>query len=217
MTDVNSSVLEEALTIWSSGGWLMMPLFGLAVYIYYIALDLFLRVQGHFLLRSKVATLSDAEITNACQSELDRCRRLLISEAGSVEEVYQHFVEVRHQFLPAINRRILFLGTLIGLGPLVGLLGTVTGMLSTFDGMTQRLGDKLGSIVQGISEALITTQTGLIISIPALVLLALIVQRRNALQQAIARLERYNVRSILRSQVNCDLLLQVSSKKGVVS
>jgi len=72
-------------------------------------------------------------------------------------------------------------------------------MLSTFDGMLIAVGNRFGSIVVGISEALITTQTGLVISIPALVILSLIVQRRNTLALAITRLERFNMRLALRA------------------
>jgi biopolymer transport protein ExbB/TolQ len=72
-------------------------------------------------------------------------------------------------------------------------------MLSTFRGMVDQIGNRFDSVVTGISEALITTQTGLVISIPAMVLLSLIIQRRNTLVHCIARLERYNVRLALRS------------------
>jgi len=65
--------------------------------------------------------------------------------------------------------------------------------------MLLTVGNRFDSIVTGISEALITTQTGLVISIPAIVILSLIIQRRNALVLAIARLERYNTRLALRS------------------
>ena len=117
---------------------------------------------------------------------------LLDITAATSAEVRRHFEEVRDEYLGPVNRRIRLLGTLVALGPSVGLLGTVTGMLSTFNGMVRSEGSRLENVIAGISEALITTQTGLIISIPGLVLLALIVQRRNLLRRSILRLERYN-------------------------
>jgi len=90
----------------------------------------------------------------------------------------------------------------------------VTGMLSTFDGMLVVAGNRFDSIVTGISEALITTQTGLIISIPAIVILSLIVQRRNALVLAIARLERYNTRLALRA--DCPVPAQLERFKAAI-
>ena len=54
--------------------------------------------------------------------------------------------------------------------PLVGLLGTVTGMLATFAALSSGSGgDKtMGLIAEGISEALITTETGLVIGLAGL-------------------------------------------------
>ena len=66
-------------------------------------------------------------------------------------------------------------------------------MLVTFSGMVGAQGTKFDNMIEGISEALITTQTGLLISIPALVVLSFIIQRRNQLERCIARLEYYNV------------------------
>ncbi|MFT5498657.1 MAG: biopolymer transport protein ExbB, partial [Kiritimatiellia bacterium] len=122
--------------------------------------------------------------------------QLMLSEASSVEEVKRHFHDVRQTFLPLINRRIRFLAVLIPAGPLLGLLGTVTGMVSTFDGMIGQ-GHRMEAVSQGVSEALITTQSGLIITIPALIILSLIIQRRNLLAHGIARLERYNTKQFL--------------------
>jgi biopolymer transport protein ExbB len=130
-------------------------------------------------------------------------REILIEDARDAAEVKRHFVEVENEYLPAVNRRIRFLGVIITIGPLMGLLGTVTGMLATFDGLLSSQGDKFQSVVRGISEALITTQTGLVISIPAMVILSLIVQRRNRLRRSIARLERYNTCLVLK--VGCPI------------
>ncbi|MEK9985703.1 MAG: MotA/TolQ/ExbB proton channel family protein, partial [Opitutae bacterium] len=66
--------------------------------------------------------------------------------------------------------------------PLMGLLGTVMGMLATFDGLTSNIGRTIELVASGISEALITTQTGLVIAIPGLVMIYLVQKRRNNLQ-----------------------------------
>lgn len=55
-------------------------------------------------------------------------------------------------------------------GPLLGLLGTVTGMISTFDIITEFGTGNPKLLSGGISEALITTEFGLIVAIPALIL-----------------------------------------------
>ena len=195
----SSSLYEQALQTWASGGWLMVPLLVLTVFIYATALSLFCRVHFHFLLRGRVHQLNTRSIAQSKIDSVALARQLVRFEALSREDVRRHFEEVRNEYLPYIDRRIRFLGIIITAGPLLGLLGTVTGMLSTFDGMLVAVGNRFDSIVIGISEALITTQTGLVISIPALVILSLIVQRRNTLALAITRLERYNTRLALRA------------------
>lgn len=197
------SLYDEAMRIWASGGWLMVPLLVLTVFIYYTALDLLIRLEAHFLIRSGVQNMSDAEIARRSRTDQSVLRRLLLEDARDADEVKRHFVEVGNEYLPLVNRRIRFLGIIITVSPLMGLLGTVTGMLSTFEGLVRGQGDKFQNVVHGISEALITTQTGLIIAIPALVMLSLIVQRRNRLRRCIARLERYNTCLVLK--VGCPI------------
>lgn len=192
------SFLNEFMDIWSSGGWLMLPLFVLTIFIYYTALELFIRLNTHFLIRSGIHRFADDRISNAAQGGFGWLSKILTTGADSAEEVRRHFQEVRNEYLPVFNRRIRFLAIIIGTGPLMGLLGTVMGMLTTFDGMAQASDSKFESIVSGISEALITTQAGLIISIPAFVILSLIIQRRNTLERCISRLEQYNIRMAIR-------------------
>ncbi|MEO0510295.1 MAG: MotA/TolQ/ExbB proton channel family protein [Verrucomicrobiota bacterium] len=199
MLTKNDSLIDQALSIWTSGGWLMLPLLVLTFFIYATALDLFCRVHFHFLVRSRVHKLGSGEIAGRLDKELSPLRCLVSFQARDSEEVKRHFTEVRNEYLPPIDRRIRFLAIIITTGPLLGLLGTVTGMLSTFNGMVEQLGSRFDGIVMGISEALITTQTGLVISVPAMVLLSLVIQRRNTLFHCIARLERFNTRLVIRS------------------
>ncbi len=59
---------------------------------------------------------------------------------------------------------------LASIAPLLGLLGTVTGMISTFDIISKFGTGNARSLAFGISEALITTQSGLVVAIPGIVL-----------------------------------------------
>lgn len=62
----------------------------------------------------------------------------------------------------------IFIGTL----PLLGLLGTISGLLDTFHAMSQgETLDQAGALSQGIADALWTTQLGLVVAIPAWLLL----------------------------------------------
>tara|TARA_E500000178_G_scaffold165768_1_gene165137 strand:- start:59 stop:532 length:474 start_codon:yes stop_codon:yes gene_type:complete len=142
--------------------------------------------------------MSDHEISEKLNNGPFPLNKIMSQAANGVIEVKRHFHQLQNQYLLPINRRIRFLSIFISIGPLMGLLGTVTGMLSTFNGMITGNGEKFRNVANGISEALITTQTGLIVCIPAMAILALIIQRRNRLRRSLARLERYNTCLALR-------------------
>ncbi len=70
--------------------------------------------------------------------------------------------------LPQLNKHLSTLAVIAGVAPLLGLLGTVTGMINLFEVITNYGTGDPKIMAGGISEALITTQTGLTIAIPIL-------------------------------------------------
>lgn len=89
---------------------------------------------------------------------------------------------VRCQF-PAMWRHLNTLLMLAGVAPLLGLLGTVGGMISTFEVIWQFGTGNAQALAGGISEALITTETGLLIAVPGLFAGYMIRQRIRKEQQ----------------------------------
>lgn len=80
----------------------------------------------------------------------------------SIEETGRHVVHEMERFMNT-------LGTISTITPLLGLLGTVIGMIRVFTAITViGVGDP-GQLAGGISEALITTATGLTVAIPSLI------------------------------------------------
>ena len=83
-----------------------------------------------------------------------------------------------------VDRRIPVIGVMIGVCTLGGLLGTVSGMLSTFENMASASQvDPMQKIASGISEALVTTQAGLLIALPAAFMFALLRSRVKAVHE----------------------------------
>lgn len=68
-----------------------------------------------------------------------------------------------------LNRYLGTLGTIVGISPLLGLFGTVVGMINVFSTIAASGVGEAAKLSGGISEALITTATGLLIAIPSLV------------------------------------------------
>lgn len=86
---------------------------------------------------------------------------------GTLEEIlYEKILAVR----PRLERFLPFIALTAAAAPLLGLLGTVTGMIKTFNLITIFGTGDAKSLSSGISEALVTTELGLIVAIPALII-----------------------------------------------
>jgi len=92
----------------------------------------------------------------------------LAYEGKTKESIMENIREVMLEEYPKLEQSIPTIGTLASAAPLLGLLGTVTGMISTFTAVTLHGTGNPQALAKGISEALITTQSGLIVAIPAL-------------------------------------------------
>jgi len=79
--------------------------------------------------------------------------------------------------IPAIERFVSTLGMLAAIAPLLGLLGTVTGMINTFHVITYYGAGDPKMMSGGISEALVTTMLGLTVAIPIMLLHTLLSRR----------------------------------------
>ncbi|MEM8983080.1 MAG: MotA/TolQ/ExbB proton channel family protein [Pseudomonadota bacterium] len=164
-----------------AGGWLMLPIILCAVVAMGIVLeriwtlkasrvvpaDLTARVWGwvknNELTTKQIQTLhSGSPLGQILASGLAHrnFERSLMKE--SIEDTGRHVVHELERYVEA-------LGTIAAISPLLGLLGTVIGMVKVFTEITtQGVGDP-ANLAGGISEALITTAAGLTVAIPALI------------------------------------------------
>ena len=85
------------------------------------------------------------------------------------EGIRQVVVDQGRQETPRLQKYLGVLGTVASVSPLLGLLGTVLGMINVFRVVSAQGVGQADSLAGGISEAMITTATGLTIAIPALV------------------------------------------------
>ncbi len=82
------------------------------------------------------------------------------------------------------------IGTIVTSAPLLGLLGTVIGMIETFDSLgDMSLFSQSGGIAGGISQALITTQMGLAVAIPGLIVNGVLQRRQKNIELELAQLK----------------------------
>lgn len=181
----------EAWDIILSGGWVMVPLFLLSILLYTQAFQLTL-----YTWRVSVKGSSRAQLNEWLAKPESAPKRLhdildyVTNGSATVKDVRNRYDEVRLALVSTIDRRVRFVNTLVSAAPLMGLLGTVLGMLSTFFGIATGGGaETAGAVASGISQALVTTQTGLTIALPGLFMVMLIQRQRNVLEAWLARLE----------------------------
>lgn len=102
------------------------------------------------------------------------------------EVLYEHMLRLQ----PRLERLLPLIAMTAATAPLLGLLGTVTGMINTFNLITVFGTGDARSLSSGISEALVTTEFGLIVAIPALMIHALLARRS---QGILANMEKMAV------------------------
>jgi biopolymer transport protein ExbB len=163
-----------------SGGPVMIPLGILSLVAVAIIIErLWVLRRGNFLQAATVETLSGLLASNKFRGAIDYCRRhpgpfadlvvaLVENRRAPYEELKQILEDTGRLQLMGLQRGLPALATIVAGAPLLGLLGTVIGMIKIFavvatagSGITEQLSS-------GISQALITTASGLVIAIPAL-------------------------------------------------
>ncbi len=86
------------------------------------------------------------------------------------------------QIIPNIRRSLNVIGILAAVAPLFGLLGTVIGMITTFEVISFFGTGNAKAMAGGISEALVTTQSGLLVAIPGLLMSVFLTRKASRLE-----------------------------------
>jgi biopolymer transport protein ExbB len=169
------------LEIVISGGWVMVPIILCSVVAVAIILERLWtlqprRVVPRNLSRQVWEWISNNQLNHQRIEELRRGSPLgqilaagLASrqqDRGSLKEVVE---DTGRHVVHELERYLNTLGTIAAITPLLGLLGTVTGMIRTFSALTANTAGDPSALAGGISEALITTAAGLMVAIPALI------------------------------------------------
>lgn len=181
----------QATTLWINGGWCMPPIalvgfvmFGLGIHVW-----LQLREKGFESIpeerwRRWIAVPGARE---------GRIGELLdfVTGGRSLAQLSSAFAEVRATEAAPFQRELRMMKVCVAAAPLLGLLGTVTGMLSTFQALGAGAGgdQTMGLVAKGISEALITTETGLVVALPGVFFQSLLARKFERYQVFLAHLE----------------------------
>lgn len=162
-----------------AGGWLMLPIVGCSILALTIVLERFYMLSPERVLpnsaRDQARLLCDgAEVDSSAVAALGRSSPLGVVLATVVltrdwlpKTRTQKVEEVGRQVVHDLERFLNTLGTIAGITPLLGLLGTVIGMIKVFQTIQVAGVGQPTLLAGGISEALITTAAGLSVAIPS--------------------------------------------------
>ena len=160
MTDISAKFLGLTL---HGATWVLWLLIGLSV----VSLGIMLERWWYF----RTHRLAPAEFVADVRSLLRRCPGAAEHECAPPAEELTAAVEgAKAKERLRLERHLAFLATLGSNGPFIGLFGTVLGIIKAFHDLAgSELGAGAGTVMAGISEALVATAVGLMVAIPAVV------------------------------------------------
>jgi len=172
------------MTLILEGGWAMIPLGLMSVAMIYFIVQNGLALREKVLLRPDlmpdfINLMKDKKVVEAhtlCKENetlftyvfgagLERCS---VNRAVNYEKIKEAIEEASTEEVAAYMKPIDYLSIIGATAPMLGLLGTVSGMIKAFQTIGQVGMGKPQDLAANIGEALITTATGLIIAIPAM-------------------------------------------------
>jgi biopolymer transport protein ExbB len=198
-----TALWKQASVIWISGGWAMVVIAVVALAMFAMGTHVSLRLRAKGFQSVPARTWRrwidhPAERKGPVGDLLEH-----VTEGTSAENTAALFQQVRTTESGPFERDLRVMRICVSAAPLVGLLGTVTGMLATFGALASGSGgDKtMGLVAEGISEALITTETGLVIALPGLFFQYHLSRRYEQYKAFLAHLETVCIQRLFRKRL----------------
>jgi len=187
-----AGVLNELTSYIQAGGWVMPPLLLATIVLWFSIGYRFAALKRGSLrdVRNLVRRFDkgkppthDGILVRALQKGIE----LRDSGKDSLRPYLDYAFYEEEREIRKFNRLII---TIVTAAPLLGLLGTVIGMIETFDSLgDMSLFSQSGGIAGGISQALITTQMGLAVAIPGLIVNGVLSRRQKNIELELAQLK----------------------------
>ncbi|MBN1521701.1 MAG: MotA/TolQ/ExbB proton channel family protein [Candidatus Aureabacteria bacterium] len=178
-------ITEEGMTLWQlieNGGWVMIVLGVLSVLSLALILFFFATVRHSAFVPSsqlmevkKAVESKDVEkVKMLCKDRKNFLEKVVYTGASNHREPVQVFrlkmEDEARRFIELHWQRIGFLSDIAVISPMLGLLGTVLGMIKAFNAIAFRIGEvKPIFLAYGVSQAMVTTAAGLIVGIFSMV------------------------------------------------
>lgn len=170
--------MNEIFQYWVSGGPLLVPIVVVCFGIWLYFLGLYYRMKSALSIpdgfeeeiEKRISAGQSMKIITKWLSKfnnsISRVSNYVLKQKSNGESIRKTMEECKNAEMSIFEREILILSSLVVAAPLLGLLGTVFGMVGTFQAVAGVGADTADLVAQGISQALITTQFGLIVALP---------------------------------------------------
>ena len=180
---------EEFKAFFKKGGIVMYPLSLVAIIAFLLFLERFIMLsyRGHLGRRftkkmdALVAEKKYEDAANLCLKKETSLAMVLFAVLNKVNDTRENAERSLQEALlreqPKLERRMGLLAAMGTIAPLLGLLGTVTGIITLFTVITEVGTNDARVLAGGISEALVTTEMGLVIAIPVMILHGLLSEK----------------------------------------
>jgi len=184
-------LFDQARDIWIAGGWAMIAIAADAILLFGLGTHVMLQS-----LRKRFRSIPEREwrtwfaLPERRHGALGRIFDYVSGEP-SIDASARAFAGLRKTELAPFDRDLRVIKICVAAAPLLGLFGTVTGMLTTFSALASGSGGEktMAMIARGISEALITTETGLVVALPGLFFHYLLSRQHQSYQAFLAKIE----------------------------
>lgn len=191
---------SQATRIWVAGGWCMPAIALVALVMFALGVHVYLD-----LLATGFHAVPERTWRRWIEAETERAGPIgellaFVTGSPSLDDMAASFEEVRKTELAPFERNLRVMKVCISAAPLLGLLGTVTGMLATFAALASGSGGEktMELVAKGISEALITTETGLVIALPGVFFLYQLGRRFERYKAFLAHVETVCTQNLYR-------------------
>ncbi len=164
------AITHKVINFFQNGGYVMWFLMFNSISVWYFIIMRSFRLRACSLQNGKNGTFV-SELDNGCRHIACQAKRKFSNRLKNRTDNYAKELELIHiSAVAELKKHKKIIKTLITVAPLLGLLGTVSGMVETFKSLQfMEFISKSGGISGGISQALTTTQMGIGIATPALI------------------------------------------------
>jgi biopolymer transport protein ExbB len=191
----------EAWEYLEQGGWVMIPLAVVSLTMWIFILDCWARYAAYAREDVDAREAAAAIAADAAPRKGGGLRRALLNRflgdrSGDPDLdraiLHQHLLALR----PQIRRHLPMIAVLAAVAPLLGLLGTVLGMIETFEVIALFGTGNAKAMASGISVALVTTQAGLLVAVPGLLVSGALARRARRMEAHLDEFAHYLDRTL---------------------